>query len=246
MLLSRFIVGASLALLAFSPISAAVLIHDYTLRGSLFPANGGPPLSAVGGNITALGYVFAGNPITMGTIPAVSSNISLEFSFTFRVQAGDLEPGPFSAVAISPGVYSIASPLVLRSVETSSPLSMPHDVTFHFVLTRRSTTDSVMGYVNGTPQFVLSQNIGSPPAMISAGFNFSMREGSDVTLASLGGRVDFVRIYHGALTPSEVSELFTNGAPLAIPEPETYALFGAGLIAFFLSRRRKKSVASRS
>ncbi len=245
MFLRRFIVGASLALLVLSSARAAVLVHDYRLRGTLSPASGGPPLSAVGGNITALGYVFAGNPFTIGTIPSVSSNISLEFSFTFRVQAGDLQPGTYSAVTIGPGIYSVTSPLVLRSVATSSPLNTPHDVNLHFVLTRNSTSDAIIGYVNGTPQFNLSEDVRSSPESISAGFNFSLREGSSATLASLGGRVDFVRVYNGALTSGEVGELFAAGAPLAIPEPETYALFGAGLIAYFLSRRGRKSAVPR-
>jgi len=235
-----FIVVATLTLLALSPARAAVLVHDYTLRNTLSPAGGGPPLSAMGGNITALGYVFAGSPFTIGTIPSVSSNISLEFSFTFRVQAGDLQPGMFSAVSMGPGIYSITSPLVLRSVAPNSPLDAPHDVNLHFVLTRNSATDAITGYVNGSPQFTLAEDVKSSPDAISAGFNFSLREGSSATLASLGGRVDFVRVYNGALSAAEVSELFAAGSPLAIPEPETYALFGAGLIAYFLSRRRKK------
>lgn len=245
MFLRRFIVSATLALLALSSARAAFLLHDYRLRGTLSPASGGPPLSVMGGNITALGYVFAGNPFTIGTIPSVSSNISLEFSFTFRVQAGDLQPAAFTAVSIGPGIYSVTSPLVLRSVESSSPLSAPHDVNVHFVLTRNSTTDTITGYVNGAPQFTLSEDVKSSPDAISAGFNFSLREGSSATLASLGGRVDFVRVYNGALSAGEVSELFAAGAPLAIPEPETYALFGAGLIAYFLSRRGRKTAASR-
>jgi hypothetical protein len=246
MFLRRFIVGATLALLALSSARAAVLEHDYTLRNTLSPASGGPPLSVMGGNITALGYVFAGNPVSIGTIPSVSSNISLEFSFTFRVQSGNLEPAAFTAVSIGPGIYSITSPLVLQPVAPSSPLNAPHDVNLHFVLTRNSATDAITGYVNGSPEFTLSKDVKNSPDAISAGFNFSLREGSSSTLASLGGRVDFVRVYNGALSPGEVSQLFASGAPLAIPEPETYALFGAGLIAYFLSRRIGKTKVPRT
>ncbi len=241
MLLRRFIVGATLALLALSFTRAAVLVHDYTLRGTLSPASGGPPLAAVGGNITALGYVFAGNPFTMGTIPSVSSNISLEFSFTFRVQTGDLQPATFSAVALSVGNYSISAPLALSAVATSSPLNAPHDEHVHFVITRNAATDTITGFVNGVQQYVINDNVKNTPDAITAGFRFSLRDGSRITLASLGGRVDYVRVYNGALTTAEVGELFAAGAPLAIPEPETYALFGAGLIAYFLSRRSRKS-----
>ncbi len=239
-------IGATLALLVLSSARAVVLVHDYTLRGTLSPASGGPPLSAVGGNITALGYVFAGNPFTMGTIPSVTSNISLEFSFTFRVQTGDLQPGTFSAVALSIGNYSISAPLALSAVATSSPLNALHDKLMHFVITRNAATDTITGFVNGVQQFVINNYVKNSPDAIAAGFNFSLGNGNPIPLTSLGGRVDYVRVYNGALTSAEVGELFVAGAPLAIPEPETYALFGAGLIAYFLSRRSRKSRAMRS
>ena len=46
-----------LILLLLSPARSAVLIHDYTLRGTLADSLPGPALVAMGGQITALGYV---------------------------------------------------------------------------------------------------------------------------------------------------------------------------------------------
>lgn len=232
----RYIVGAILAVLAFTPVRSAVLIHEYTLRNTLSPVSTGPALDGIGGSISALGYVFAAHPFSLGTSVPIPANVTVEFTFTFRV-AGQLSAGDFSANAV-PAKYDITAPLVQQTV----PGDVMRDVSMSFVLTRDAVTDVVKGYVNGQTEFVITQDVATTAAPLNVSFAFSLKDATSNSISPfVGGRVDTVRIYNGVLSAAEVQDLYTSGIPLAIPEPSTYALLGVGIIALYFNRRGRKS-----
>ncbi len=238
MIARRFIVGAFLAALALVPARSAVLIHEYTLRNTLSAVGGtGPALDGIGGSISALGYVFAAHPFTLGTSVPIPASVTVAFSFTFRV-SGQLTAGEFSANAV-PAKYDISAPLV----QQTSPIAAIRDVPLSFVLTRDAVNNVITGYVNGQPGFVLRQDVSDSAAPLTTSFAFSLTDSvtGQALTPFLDGRVDSVRIYNGALTGTEVKNLYTPDVPLAIPEPSTYALLGVGVIALYINLRGRKS-----
>lgn len=235
MIARRFIVGATLALLALAPARAAVLIHEYILKDGL-SAGTGAALEGIGGKIDALGYVFAGQPFSLGTSVPIPANISVEYSFKFQV-AGQLVAGDFTANPV-PGKIEVAGPLVLQTTPGAVERSVPLTV----VVTRDSASNLLTGYVNGQTEFVINQDVSGNATRFNASFAFSMSNAAgQVITPFLGGHVDSVRIYNGVLTAAEVRSLYVAEVPLAIPEPSTYALMGVGVIALYFNRRRRKS-----
>lgn len=238
MIARRFIVGAFLAALALAPARSAVLIHEYTLRNTLSAVSStGPALDGIGGSISALGYVFAAHPFSLGTTVPIPASVTVEFSFTFRV-AGQLSAGEFSANAVT-AKYDINAPLVHQAV----PGGATRDVALSFVLTRDAVNDVITGYVNGQTGFVIRPDVADAASPLTASFAFSMTDAAtgQALTPFLGGRVDSVRIYNGVLTATEVRNLYTPDIPLAIPEPSTYALLGVGVIALYINLRGRKS-----
>ena len=53
------------------------------------------------------------------------------------------------------------------------------------------------------------------------------------------GTLNYLRIYNGALTSSQVSALYTTGAPSPVPEPAaTATLLALGMLGAAFGRRR--------
>jgi len=61
--------------------------------------------------------------------------------------------------------------------------------------------------------------------------------GAQVTNRSFVGAMDMIAIYNGAATIAELDEIFLAGV---IPEPSTYAMLIAGLVALMVIARRRK------
>lgn len=236
MTVRRFIVGATLALLALAPTRAAVLIHEYTLRNTLSSVSTGPALDGIGGSISALGYIFAAHPFSLGTTLPLPANVSVEFSFKFQV-AGQLVAGDFTPNVVASKI-DVTAPLV----QQTAPGDVVRDVPLTVVITRDAASNVITGYVNGQTEFVINQNVVDTASAFNASFAFSLSDSPGAGARPfLGGRVDSVRIYNGALTAAEVKSLYVADVPLAIPEPSTYALLGVGVVALYFNRRGRKS-----
>ncbi len=220
---------------------AAVVVHEYALRGSLNDNLGGTPLASLGGQVTALGYVFAANQgLTLSSSLLNPTDFSLELSFKFDATGGWRKIADFHDRADDTGFYQLNGNLSFYPVTTAGAADFVADINVHVVLTRDGAANTVTGYVNGQQRF--SFNDTSPLATITAGNNKLTLFADDFATGqgeATGGTVNYVRIFNGALTAAEVTTLYSTGAPSAIPEPSTLTLLAAGLLVGIVSLRTR-------
>lgn len=230
--------------LALAPGRAAVLVHEYALRGSLNDSVGNTPLTSLGGQITALGYVFAANQgLTFSTPTLNPVNYSLEFSFKLDTVAGDRKLVDFQSLTSDLGVYDRNGALSFFASAAGGGPAIAPQTDVHLVLTRNSSTNLVSGYINGQLSFSFTDSGSAATANGSLGsFRFFVDDLVTLQTEASGGRVNFMRFYNGALTGGEVSSLYAAGPPLAVPEPSTFALLSAGglVMAAAAWRRRRR------
>ncbi|MSU49831.1 MAG: PEP-CTERM sorting domain-containing protein [Opitutus sp.] len=228
--------------LAMGSASAAVVVHEFALRGTLDDNKGGPALASLGGQITALGYVFTANQgLTLSSTALSSTDFSLELSFKFDAISGYRKIADFHDRADDTGFYQLSGSLNFYPIVTASTADFVADTNVHVVLTRDGATSVVTGFVNGQQRFSFVDT--SPLATITAAgnkltlfaddFSTSQREASS-------GTVNYVRVFNGALTAAEVNALFLGGSPSAVPEPSTLVLLGAGVLIVGCTTRRKR------
>ncbi|MEO6244952.1 MAG: LamG-like jellyroll fold domain-containing protein [Opitutaceae bacterium] len=233
---------ACAAILALAPARAAVLVHEYALRGSLNDSVGNTPLTSFGGQITALGYIFAANQGLAFSAPAFSPvNYSLEFSFKLNTVSGDRKLVDFANLASNLGAYDRNGVLNFFPSSAPGPQIIAANTSVHVVITRDNPSGVVNGYVNGQLSFSFNDAAGAASAAGGA-FRFFMDDNVTGQTEASGGTVNYMRFYNGALTQGEVSALYAAGPPLVVPEPSTYALLSLGGIVMavtaFRHRRR--------
>jgi hypothetical protein len=238
-ILRRFVIAATLAL-SVASTQAAVLLHEYALRGNLDDNRGGPSLIGLGGQITALGYVFAANQgLTLTSSALNTASFSLEVSFRFDSTSGYRKIADFHDRADDTGFYQLNTALNFYPVTSGPTGDFSPGVDVHVVLTRDGTTNVVTGYVNGQERFSFVDS--SSIATFTAAKKLTLFTDDSATSGEASaGTANYIRVFDGALTASEVSALHAAGAPLAVPEPSTLALvaIGAVLMAGYFRRRR--------
>jgi hypothetical protein len=223
------------------PARAAVLIHEYALRGSLQDSVGDTPLTDLGGQITALGYVFAANQgLAFSSRDFTPSNYSLELSFNLDTAVGTSKLLDFHNLTADPGLYQQDGRLSFIPAANASGLDFISGTNVHLVLTRDGATNLVTAYNNGQQRFSFydDQALAAPPGF-SNKLSFFVNDGNEPNAS--GGTANYLRIFNGALTAGEVSALYAAGPPIGVPEPTTLALlaFGSALAALASRRRRR-------
>jgi hypothetical protein len=112
--------------LALAPARAAVLIHEYSLRGSFADSAGNTPLTAFGGQISALGYTFAANQGLILASPTISPvNYSLEFSFRLDSVAGGQKLVDFKSLDTNDGLYVRDGRIGFFAASAPGPVIIP-------------------------------------------------------------------------------------------------------------------------
>lgn len=238
--------AAGCLVLAAAPASAATLVHEYALRGTLNDSQGGPALASLGGQITALGYVFAANQgLTLSSAALSATSFSLEFSFRFDTTAGYRKIVDFHDRTSDGGLYQLNGALNFYPIASAGQADFSPGVDVHVVLTRDGATGIVVGYVNGQQRFTFQDSTAATITAPQNRLNFFVDDNA-VSGEASGGTVNYLRVYNGALTAGEVSASFAAGAPLAIPEPSTVALLvvGAGLALTGAGRFRRRALTS--
>lgn len=225
--------------LALLPARAAVLIHEYALQGSLTDRLGGPSLTSLGGQITGLGYVFAANQGLAFSSPTISTaNYSLEFSFRLDTVAGNRKLLDFQGLASNLGVYARGGLMDILPGTSSGAQIITAGNNAHVVVTRNGTTGVVSGYVNGQLSFVYTDTTSA--TIPSGSFRFLMDDNVTSQTEASGGTMNYLRVFNGVLTQTEVGALFAGGPPQAVPEPSTYALLSVGGIVMAVTALRRR------
>ena len=225
--------------LALLPARAAVLVHEFALRGSLNDSVGTTPLTSLGGQISALGYVFAANQGLAFSSPSLSPiNYSLEFSFKLDTVAGNRKLVDFASLTSNTGVYDSNGVITFSPNASTGSQIISAGTNVHVVITRNSATGVVSGYVNGQLSFSFTDT--TLAATASTGFRFFIDDLITSQTEASGGTVNYMRFYNGALTQGEVTSLFAAGPPLAVPEPSTYALLSVGGIVMAVTALRRR------
>ena len=227
-------------MLLAGPLRAAVLIHEFALRGTLTDNLGGSPLVALGGQITALGYVFAANQgLTLPSTTLTPSNYSIELSFKFDSNLGRNKIIDFHNLTSDPGLYVQNGRLTFAPAAVSSIMDFTPGTDAHVVLTRDGTTNLVTAYVNGQQRFSFfdTDSLATLPGIANK-LNFFVDETAGSQLS--GGTANYIRVFNGALSATDVQALYAGGPPRLVPEPSTLALMSCGIATLGLKFWRRR------
>jgi hypothetical protein len=230
--------------LVLAPISVSAtptsttLIHAYELNGSFADALGGPAMNPNGGTLGPEGYSFSFDqgPNVSGAI--MQGNYSIEMLFRLNETSGYRKLIDFKDRTTDHGLYNLGGNLNFFPITTGSGgVFTPGDLA-HVVLTRDDLLGAVIGFVNGTEQFAFTDS--GQAAVFSGSDNiihFLRDEGlQGVPGENPSGYLDFVRIYDGPLSASEIAALYQ-----AVPEPATWLLLAGGCSLLAAARRRQAS-----
>jgi len=223
------------------PLRAAVLIHDFTLRGTLADRLGAGSLTAVGGQITALGYVSALNQgLTLASPTMSNGNYSVEFSFRLGAAVGSMKLLDLHGLNDSTGLFVSNGQLAFSPLAVTSNATLASGRENHVVLTRDGATGVVRGFLNGQQAFAFADPAGVGIVTPAGLLNF-FRE-IPVSSPDLGqaNTLTGIRVYNGALSSAEIGNLYA--AMVAVPEPSVVMLLlsGLGAAAVTLLRRRRR------
>lgn len=229
---------AYLFVLLPSPARSAVLIHDYTLRGTLDDRLTGPALVAMGGQITALGYVAVQSQGLRLTSPSLTvADYSVEFAFRHNSANGNMKLLDLHGLTDLTGLYEDNGRLTFSPGAAAAAANIASGTDLHVVLTRDCLSHQVSAYLNGQQVFAFTDPAGVAVVASNRELNF-LRDNFNISPTDpAGGTIQSIRIYNGALTAGEVSNLFAAAVPLPVPEPSTVALLLAGLAAIAFLRR---------
>ncbi len=183
----------------------AALTHDYRLDGSFTDDLGGPALVPAGGTLNPTNYSFGPNQglsLSNGLID--SANYSIEMIFNLSGESKFLD---FKDLGSDNGIYNFIDKLEFYPGQIGPPGAIPADTDVHLVVTRDSSSNRFVGYVDGVQQISFTDSSGD--AIFSAASNIIQFFKDDVVFAdpASAGVVNRIRIYDGVLTPSEVAAL---------------------------------------
>ena len=145
------------------------------------------------------------------------ASYSIELSFNFSNVGGDRRILDFKNLSTDTGLYTDNSALMffISNFPNSQVIIGPsgafvpgQDV--QLVFTRDAISGTVVGYINGAQQISFTDASGL--AIFSATDNI-IQFFIDDTFEASAGVVDRIRIYDGALTGAQVTDLFNGGPP---------------------------------
>lgn len=208
-------------------LSPAV-IHEYEFNGDLSDERGGPDLVSYGGTVNATNYTFGPNQgLSLSDGLVNSGNYSIEMVFQFSDIDTWRKILDFKNLTHNFGFYNSPANAVYFYPRGAGPANaLTADTDVHLVVTRDATTDLFSAYADGVHQFSFTDSV----------FDAIFTEPDDVihffnddffASQASSGVVDRIRIYDGALSASQVVDLFNGGLPPGrSPAEDTAILIG--------------------
>ncbi len=203
------------------PARATVLIHDYELNNSAADAFGGasmilPQPSGLGS--TGYDYTAGFGPNLSNAINA--SEYSLELNFSVTDTTSWVKILDFKNLTSDNGLYNYYTNLQLYPLAAGQPSVIAANCPRHVIVTRDGTTKIFRAYVNGALQLDLTDNL-NYGVFTGAGNIIHFLKDDTVTggAEAADGLLDFVRIYSGVLSATQVSNLVSGTASGALAAP---------------------------
>jgi hypothetical protein len=224
-------------LLAVPTAWGAAIVHDYNLTSSLNDLIGSATLVSDGGSISAAGYTFGTDQgLNVSSVLSNTGNYSILMDFSFQSLSGFRKVLDFKNLASDNGLYDLGSALNYFNFSTGSTGAFTADTLARVIITRDSSTNTLVGYVNGVSQISFTD---STSDATFTGTNGIIRffEDDNVTGGneSSVGLATHISLYDGALTASEVAAL--GGVTSGVPEPASLLLVMAGLAGLKLAAK---------
>jgi Concanavalin A-like lectin/glucanases superfamily/PEP-CTERM motif len=230
-------IAIACAALATWAAQAATPTHLYLLNDAT-DVYGGPAIVGEGGSfgtnaLGATGYSFAVNQGLQLSNVLNASVYTLDFSYSFDFDSGYRKLVDFKSLTSDAGLYNLSQTLNFYPVTSGAALLVAGNLAR--VTLTRDAAGQVTGYVNGVQQITFADtgNLAtfSDSQQLGRLFHDDSATGGR---ESSSGFVDYVRIYDVALSATEVGAL-TN----PVPEPGTWALMAAGLLAVGAAARKR-------
>jgi len=224
-----------------SNVRGEILTHDYEFNGNLNDSLGGPSLVSAGGTITPTSYDFGPNQgLSLSSALASPGVYTIDMSFSFTDLTGYRKILDFKNLTSDNGLYNLNSALNFFPVVTGSPVFSPNG--FVRVDLTRDASNTLTGYVNGSPQFSFADSSYLAPVRATDNIiNFFIDDTVTSQGEASGGSVNQIRLYDGALTAAEVEALGGPKPSGAVPEPAGVILLGTGLCGLLLLRGRHRA-----
>ncbi|WP_439546038.1 PEPxxWA-CTERM sorting domain-containing protein [Sandarakinorhabdus sp.] len=218
------------AALAAAPATAATLVADYQLNGSLADALGGPDITNNGGTLGPNGITFNNNQgPSLGGFND-TQQFSIIVGFSFDTLSGYRKILDFKNRTSDAGLYNLSNSL--NFFPFNATISNQFQVgTLHRLVFTRDLAGNVNTFVDGNNGLTLVDS--SNQATITSVLHFFNDDFAFGPQESSSGFVDYIQIYDAALTNTQI----ISGA---IPEPASWAMLiaGFGLVGATLRRRR--------
>ena len=226
---------ALLATLAL-PVSAATLTEEFNFASGYTNTAGGGTASGPG-EVSGGRYNLDFNEGLRVNLGSALSTWSIVFRGELDVTTGYRKLVDFSNRLLDTGLYNLNGTYMYYSSAFPTAVTISTNTDFIAALTYDGLV--AKGYLNGVQQFSFnSSGTGGYPGTISA---FDMwADDIAVPNEAAGGSIDFVQVYEGALTGTEVAAITDEGGNMpAVPVPASAPLLLAGIAAFAALRRRK-------
>jgi hypothetical protein len=231
------IAGALALTLLAAPSAARAQDHIYNLNNTLSDSKGGPSLANVNGTLGANGFAFAsGDGLTLTGV--VGSTYSIAMRFRFDNVDGYRRMLDFKNRTSDNGPYVLNGASNFYNI-TTGPTSPYATQQLGLTIFTRDNTGLFSAYFGGALQYSFLD--ATTEAVPSANIVRFFQDDLAVPNEASGGLVNYIATWNSALTAQQVAA-FTPGAPVTTtPEPASFVLLAAGMLAVGVVRARKRT-----
>ncbi len=236
--MKRFLIATGLALVTSSQLFAATLTDSFTFDAGFANATGSAAATGVG-TVAGGTYDFAPNQgLTVSGIGGLT-DYSIELNVQIASTSGYVKLMDFSGLTQDFGLYNDDTAVDFYNYSGEVPGVFTANTFHNIVLTYDSIIDTMNVYVDGAKHLTIEDTNDRLPAALTS-VNFVEDDVVTGKREAEAGSIDYLRIYDGVLSDTEVSALVAP-AVSAIPLPASSLLLLAGVAGMASLRRRKPS-----